>query len=131
MSGPSGRGWRSLMAVALVTVPAIGQEAGFRLDGLNPGGGRTTVTEAWGALRFGVTNHEPAPRDLRVLVFYPEQPDLQYGRDVWVPGESRITSWLTVGPAPAQSSGLGREIKIHVYDRAGGEARPVAAAAED
>ena len=76
------------LAAALLAVPAAGQDRGFRLEGLYPVGGRTSVTEAWGTLRFTVTNLDPTPHDLRVLVFYPEHPDVQYGRDVWVPANS-------------------------------------------
>src|SRR5690242_5466885 len=82
---PMGRPLRlwTLLA-ALLAVPAAGQDRGFRLEGLVPGGGRTSVTEAWGTLRFTATNFDPEPHDLRVLVFYPEHPDVQFGRDVWV-----------------------------------------------
>jgi hypothetical protein len=113
------------LAAALLAVPAAGQDRGFRLEGLYPVGGRTSVTEAWGTLRFTVTNLDPTPHDLRVLVFYPEHPDVQYGRDVWVPANSQLTSWVTVGPAPAQEFGIGREIKYLVYDRTSGEAKQV------
>jgi hypothetical protein len=113
------------LLAALLAVPAVGQDHGFRLEGLYPVGGRTSVTEAWGTLRLEVTNLDPAPHDLRVLVFYPEHPDVQYGQDVWVPANSRLTSWVTVGPAPMQSSGIGREIKYLVYDRTDGEARQI------
>lgn len=113
------------LLAALLAVPAAGQDRGFRLEGLVPGGGRTSVTEAWGTLRFTATNLDPKPHDLRVLVFYPEHPDVQFGRDVWVPANSQLTSWVTVGPAPAQSSAIGREIKYLVYDRTGGEAKQI------
>src|SRR4029078_2404758 len=91
------RSWPAVVAVGLTALPGAGQEAGVRLDGLTPAGGRTPVPAAWGPLQFGVTNLDPHPHELRVLVFYPEQPDVQYGRDVWVPGGSRVTSWLTRG----------------------------------
>jgi hypothetical protein len=126
MGRPRRLGWLPLAAVLLVALSAPGQETRFRLEGLTPGGGRTTVTEAWGTLQFGVTNFDPSPRDLRVLVFYPEQPDVQYGRDFWVPGESRISGWLTVGPASDQTSDRGREIQFLLYDRTEGEPRAVA-----
>jgi hypothetical protein len=114
-----------VLAATVLAVPVAAEDRGFRLEGLYPVGGRTSVTEAWGTLQFTVTNLDPAPHNLRVLVFYPEHPDVQYGRDVWVPANSRLTSWVTVGPAPPQSSAIGREIKYLVYDRTDGEARQI------
>lgn len=119
-----GRSPRLAVLFALLAAPAAGQDppTGFRLDGLVPGGGRTTVTEGWGALQFTVTNFDPTPHDLTIVVFYPERPEVRYARDVWVPAHSRLSSWVTVGPVPPQESGIGREIKFMLYDRAGGEA---------
>jgi hypothetical protein len=67
-----------------------------------------------------VINLNPAGRDARVAVYYPERPDVQYARDVWVPGRASLTTWLTVGPAPKQRSELGRELRTILYDRTGG-----------
>lgn len=119
-----GRSPRLWLIVLVLAAPAAGQDppTGFRLDGLVPGGGRTTVTEGWGALQFTVTNFDPSPHDLTIVVFYPERPEVRYARDVWVPAHSRLSSWVTVGPVPPQESGIGREIKFMLYDRAGGEA---------
>ena len=126
MSLPSRLKVLAIVAAALLVGPAHGQDRGFRLDGLYPAGGRTTVTEAWGTLRFTVTNFDPVPRDLRVLVFYPEQPGVRYGRDVWVPAGSRLSAWVPVGPAPTQSGAQSREIRYLVYDRTDGEPRLIA-----
>lgn len=96
-----------------------------RLVGLTPAGPRASVTEAWGALRFEVTNFAPADRDLRVLVFYPEQPGVQYGRDLWVPGQATASAWLPVGPAADQRPANSREIKFLLYEKADGQYRQV------
>jgi hypothetical protein len=101
---PARVGLLPLVASALLAGPARGQDAGFRLEGLAPAGGRTTVTEAWGTLRFTVTNADPAPHDLRVVAFYPERPEVQYARDVWVPARSRLSAWVPVGPIPASAA---------------------------
>src|SRR5262245_37849861 len=103
MSRPP-RLWLPLTAVILLATPAAGQDGGVRLDGLTPTGGRTSVTEAWGTLKFTITNADPTPHDLSVVVFYPEHPEVQYGRDVWVPAHSQITGSVAVGPAPDQAS---------------------------
>jgi hypothetical protein len=83
------------------------------------------VTEAWGTLRFALTNPSAADKEMRLQAFYPEQPGVRYGRDVWVPAGSRAVSWVTVGPAPPQKSEAGRDLKFILYERAGDEWRPV------
>jgi hypothetical protein len=95
----------------------------LRLQGLAPGGARSSVTESWGPLNFAVTNSTGAARDARVMVFYPERPEEQYGRDVWVPPHSTLSSWMLAGPAARQPADLGREIQFLLYDRSGGEER--------
>ena len=89
------------LAAALLAVPATAEDRGFRLEGLYPTGGRSSVTEAGATLRFTVTNRDPEPQGLRVLVFDPEQPDVRFGRDVWIPANRQLTYRVTVGPAPA------------------------------
>lgn len=95
------------------------------VEGLVPVGPRTSLTDAWGTLRFTIENRAARPREARVVVFYPERPDLQFGRDVWVPGQTRLSSWLSVGPSPAQPSDTRREISYRLYERVGGDLRPV------
>ncbi len=108
--------------------PALAQDdrSPLRLDGLFPVGARTSLTETWGTLRFGVDNWGPTAREARVVAFYPDRPDVQYTRDVWVPGNSRLSSWLTIGPPPAQNFQLRRDIGYRLYERVDGEFRPVA-----
>ncbi|VTR98767.1 Marine sediment metagenome DNA, contig: S01H1_L07244 (Fragment) OS=marine sediment metagenome GN=S01H1_17136 PE=4 SV=1 [Gemmata massiliana] len=108
--------------------PALAQDdrSPLRLDGLFPVGARTSLTETWGTLRFGVDNWGPTAREARVVVFYPDRPDVQYTRDVWVPGNSRLSSWLTIGPPSAQAFQLRRDIGYRLYERVDGEFRPVA-----
>jgi hypothetical protein len=84
-----------------------------------------TATESWGKLDFTVTNPADFDRQARVLLNYEGQPDVQYGRDVWVPARSTLASWVLVGPAPAQRSGIGREIQFLLYERVGGKDRLV------
>jgi hypothetical protein len=93
----------------------------LRLQGLVPGGARSSVTESWGPLNFAVTNFDGTARDARVTVFYPERPEEQYGRDIWVPPHSTLSSWLLAGPAPRQQAELGREIQFLLYDRVPGQ----------
>ncbi len=86
---------------------------------------RTTVTEGWSTLQFDLRNLDTKGRDARVSVFYPERPDVQFTRDVWVPANASITTWITVGPAPQQKGEFGREIEAVLYERVDGAYRPV------
>jgi hypothetical protein len=88
--------------------------------GFNPGGFRTSVTEGWVKLGFYLINPTDTDRRARVLAFYENQQDRQYGRDLWVPAHATITSWLPLGPAPAQASNTSREIQMLVYELAEG-----------
>jgi hypothetical protein len=104
--------------------PARAQEQPpLRLDGLYPGGARNSATESWGTFGFSLTNLSDTDRQARVLVFYTGQPDVQYGRDILVPARATLSSWLLVGPAPAQSQADGREIQSLLYDRTAGQER--------
>ena len=119
-----------LMAVALLValLPAASAQDDsklLRLEGLLPGGGRDTVTEAWSTLDFSIENRGETARDARVLVYYPDRRDVQFGRDAWIPARSRITSWLTIGPAPDLPSELRRDLRYVLLDHAGGALRPL------
>jgi hypothetical protein len=83
------------------------------------------VTEGWGTLDFELTNWDNADRQARVLVFYEGQPDVQYGRDVWVPARSTLATWMLVGPAAAQQPSSMRKIQMLLYDRSEGRDRLV------
>jgi hypothetical protein len=107
--------------------PARAQERPpLRLEGMFPLGVRNSATESWGTFEFSLTNLTDGDRQARVLVFYDGQPDVQYGRDVWVPARARVASWLLVGPAPAQAHADRREIQFLLYDRTDGQERLVA-----
>src|SRR4051812_43244029 len=102
MLGPRGSGWLVAFGLLVSCSAATGQDASepLRLEGILPTGGRTTVTESWSALQFTVENRAATAKQARVAVFYPERPDVHYSRDVWVPANARITSWVSIGPAP-------------------------------
>jgi hypothetical protein len=94
--------------------PAPGQD--LRIDGVVPGGIRSVATERWGTYDFSVTNPTDTDRRARVLVLYDGQPNLQYGRDLWVPAHSTRSAWLLVGPAAAQDRRTLREIQFQLHD---------------
>ncbi len=72
---------------------------------------------------FSVTNWTNQDRLARVLVFFPDRPDVQYGRDVWVPAHSTQSSWMLVGPGSHPKPGQSSEIQMLLYDRTDGTDR--------
>jgi hypothetical protein len=109
--------------LCLFAGPAAAQERGpqaLRLDRLVPAGARSTATESWGAYDVGLTNLSDADRRARVLLSYDGQPDVQYGRDLWVPARSTLLTWALVGPAPADGPQTFRDVTVWLYDRRGG-----------
>lgn len=115
-----------VLAALLFPAAALGQDGEpLRLQGVGPAGTRASVTESFATYKFLVHNVGPTPREARVVVYYPEQEDVQYARDVWVPAMSALTSWVPVGPAPPQAGKEGREIRMLLYDRTGGQDRLV------
>ncbi|HUR52888.1 MAG TPA: hypothetical protein VMZ71_02070, partial [Gemmataceae bacterium] len=124
--------WRRLslsVATLALFAPALrGQDREpelLRLQGVGPTGTRATVTESFSTFKFIVQNLDTSPREARVVVYYPEQEDVQFARDVWVPAQSAVTTWLPVGPAQKQSGKQGREIRMLLYDRTNGGDRLV------
>ena len=114
------------LAIVVGAIPfAPAQEEPLRLEGLLPFGGRNTVTEGHGTLQFTIENRGDAAREARVIAFYRDRRDVQFGRDVWVPARSLITTWLPIGPAPDHPSDLRRDISYMLFDRVGGTLRPL------
>ncbi|MFM7148408.1 MAG: hypothetical protein ACKO23_01060, partial [Gemmataceae bacterium] len=102
----------------------LGQEKPYpplSLDGMTPIGARTSTTEAWTQFGFNVINRTDRDRRARVLAFYSNVPDVQYGRDLLVPAMSTIKSWMLMGPAPQQSSMTGRDLNMLLYDISDGK----------
>jgi hypothetical protein len=95
----------------------------LRLGGVVPGGLRTSATESWGMYDFSVTNLSDQDRLARVLAFFPDRPDVQYGRDVWIPANSTQSSWMLIGPASKSKLGQSSELQMLLYDRSEGNDR--------
>ena len=84
---------------------------------------RIYVTDSWGTFDFDLTNLTDTDRRGRVVVFYQGRPDVEYGRDVWVPARSTVRSWLLVGPAPVETPGSTCDVEFLLYDRTDGADR--------
>jgi hypothetical protein len=119
----------SVLAMAFLfcpAAPAQDREAPpLRLGGVFPGGLRTSATENWGIYDFSLANLSNQDRLARVLAFFPDRPDVQYGRDVWVPAHSTQSSWMLVGPASQAKFAMSSELQMLLYDRSEGKDRLV------
>ena len=111
------------LALALCHCPAAPaqERPPLRLNGVGIAGVRGSVTESWGTFGIHLTNLSDGDRQARVLAFYEGQSEVQYGRDVWVPARSSFSTWMLVGPAPAQQAPNRRDFQILISDRTGGK----------
>jgi hypothetical protein len=117
------------LSLLFAALPASAQDRPpppLSLGGVYPGGVRHSATESWGAWDFNLTNRTDGDRQARVYVLFvrPDgQPDdVQYGREVWVPAQSSLATWMLVGPA-RKSGELSCEVQVLLYDRTGGTDR--------
>ena len=118
----------SLVLVCLAGYPATAQDQNaevepLQLVGIVPAGARTQVTDNWSTLRVELRNLAHEGRQARVAVFYPEQADVQYTRDIFVPARSVVATWMSIGPAAPQNHGHYRDVKVLLYDRTSGTDR--------
>jgi hypothetical protein len=119
------------IALFVSSARATAQPRTLRLDEFQAGGVRQTVTDSWGICQFGVTNLSDQDRHGRMLMFYKGRPEVQYGRDVWVPAQSRIKSWMLVGPPSVEHPPDSCEIYVLLYDHSEGKPRLIQTLNED
>lgn len=115
-------GLTALLSV-LPYAPAAAQERQaplLRLEKMTPGGARATATDGWGAYDLAVINASDKDRMARVLVLFDERPDVQYGRDVWVPAHAVLETLMLVGPAPSHGRQMMRDVQSLLYERRDG-----------
>jgi hypothetical protein len=86
-------------------------------------GVRSYLTDNWAKIEFTVVNQGSEARNVRLVVFFTTQPDVQYARDVWVPGRASSSSWMLLGPPPPAKTTLSRDVEMLLYDRTGGQER--------
>jgi hypothetical protein len=116
--------WAALV-LALFAGAADGEEPSLRL-GIEPSKGlRIHATESWGTIDLTLTNLSDTDRRARVVVFYQARPDVEYGRDVWVPARSTVSTWMLVGPAVVEAPTSMVDIEFLLYDRTDGTDRLV------
>src|SRR5438128_8600152 len=113
----------------LSSQPMAAQESvrPLRLEAITVTGLHSVLTESWVTLEVTLANPNEMGRDARVAVFYTNHPDLQYVRDVWIPPQSSLMTWMLVGPVPEgrpsaeqTAQAYGRELQALIYDRTEG-----------
>jgi hypothetical protein len=117
--------WAALgLALFAGAAPAADDEAAPLRLGIDMSRGlRIYATESWGTIDLTLTNLSDTDRQARVVVFYQGRPDVEYGRDVWVPARSTVSTWMLVGPAVVEAPGSMVEIEFLLFDRTGGTDR--------
>ncbi|HMF12466.1 MAG TPA: hypothetical protein VKE94_09180, partial [Gemmataceae bacterium] len=100
-----------------------GSQATLRLGEVRAAGVRTSATESWSEFECQITNPTDVDRKARVLLFYPGKPEVQFGRDVWVPARSTITTWLLAGPPDLPDNAVSCEILAYVAEPTGEDER--------
>lgn len=70
--------------------PVSASSVQFSLDVNSHAGTYTYVPGEWGELHFGLENGNDAAQDLLCTTYFDQSPTLQFGRQVWLPGRSRL-----------------------------------------
>jgi hypothetical protein len=105
-----------------MTAPAQEPETPRYLKNLSPAGFRSHLTDSAAVLGFALSNPTDAEMQARLLTFYHEAPNRQYGRDVRVPAKATLWSWSCIGSPPRpQKSTIALETLL--YDRTGDRER--------
>ncbi len=83
----------------------------FTVAWVSTGGSYIYVPEKWGELRINLVNNRDEPRDLMCATYFQDQPNLQFGRRVWVPAKStlRISHPIVI---PARDPSQGRALNL-------------------
>jgi hypothetical protein len=95
----------------------------LKLGRVVPGPLRATATESWNTIECEVTNTSDVDRLARVYLFYPAQTEVQFGREVWAPAHSTITTWLLAGPPAAQATATSCEVLPVLAEQVDGKER--------
>ena len=119
------------LAALSPAAPAQDAKPPLVFGGVTPGGVRASATESWGAFDVSLSNRTDVERTARVLVFFDGRPEVQYGRDVWLPPHSTVSTWMLGGPAGMKAPANGTAIRWLLYDRTGGADRPILAGGDE
>jgi hypothetical protein len=93
------------------------EPAPLRVGGVAPGALGNFATEGWQSYDFNLTNRTTVDRVGRLVLFFSGQPEVKYGRDIWVPAGSSVSTWLLVGPATLAPGSKNCEIETLLFDR--------------
>lgn len=93
-TAPAALGQSDLPATDGATSPAVPEpkrpDLRFNVGWVSAMGSYTYVPEKWGELHLNLVNSRDEARELLCVTFFDEQPQLQFGRRVWVPAQSKI-----------------------------------------
>src|SRR5262245_50401822 len=119
--------WAATLIVSLSWMPRAAaqppESAPLRVGGVAPGAPGNFATEGWQSYDFNLTNRTPVDRVGRLVLFFIGQPEVKYGRDIWVPAGSTVSTWLLVGPATPAPGSKNCEIETLLFDRTDGKER--------
>ncbi|MCH7686418.1 MAG: hypothetical protein IH899_07020 [Planctomycetes bacterium] len=75
---------------------------------------------SWGIVAFDVVNPSNEPVEVLIAAYFAGEPNLQYGRRLWVPARSKRTSWYSILPPPGKPPLNGRmELKTLLLEKSG------------
>lgn len=89
----------------------------YSVSVIGPNGAYVYVPERWGILHLNLVNRQDHASELLALTNFKDEPTLQYGRRVRIPGKSRMRTWHPIRlPAKASEGGQDYAIRTMVMD---------------
>jgi hypothetical protein len=89
-------------------------------------GAHTFFPGEWGVVGLAAVNRSSEPAKLRATVYFNENRNLQFARELWVPAGARRQSWCPLR-APEQISGITADLRTLADDLTDGTPRRLAA----
>lgn len=87
-----------------------------------PGGVGQYAPGTWGLVNVEVVNPTDQPAQVLTVAYFAGNPHLQFGRELWLPPQSRRTSWYPVRtPDQLSNKSTQAELTTLVFDRSRGE----------
>jgi hypothetical protein len=111
----------SLSALPAQDTPAAAIRGVEKFD-ISTGGTGFYRPQKWGMVKLSVRNPQPHEVQLLAVSHFVDDPTLQFGRHLWLPAHSRLTSWHPIlMPAIANEEQKFFELQTLVMSSAGGD----------
>ncbi|HLJ09694.1 MAG TPA: hypothetical protein VKU82_00825 [Planctomycetaceae bacterium] len=104
--------WQGLACSLFGDEKGAGPQVRYSAVRAATGGLYTFVPEKWSVLDLEVSNPADEPRELLTTTYFDETPTLQYGRRLWLPARSKLTTWFPVLP-PKPAAGARGNYSFH------------------